>query len=253
MCTFILGNLWETTVQVRYLRHSNVGKAGTSSDEGRATYRSIKAAESLQSPQDHKELIGGGQQLKRGAIRSRIFSQQGQSVSKTACWVSELWSRYALWFSGSWLYTVKVTRMCYSSCVAHTQQYFMEKEVLAFAQNSFQPGFWMWVQESAVYIACKTVRLNEFPCHETLPSQRIPRKAARMVSGTGHLPQKQWADIIGLTFHKSFWKPNPVLHCWSERHFVSVISNTADLIKFKTLHPNKIKTNISTNSPYKMS
>lgn len=76
-------------------------------------------------------------------------------------------------------------------------------------------------------------------------------KGSRIVTGTGHLPQKQWPDIIGLMFHKSFWKPNPVLSCWRERHLLSAISNTANLIKFKALHPIKIKTNISTNSHYK--
>ena len=81
---------------MRYLRHSHVGEAGTSSVEfnkGWAIYKAIKVTESLQSPYDHKELIGGGQQLKRGTIRSRSVSQQGQGVSKTAWWVPDLWSR----------------------------------------------------------------------------------------------------------------------------------------------------------------
>lgn len=160
MHIFILGNLWETTVQVRYLRHSQVGEAGASKVEfskGWATYKSIKVTESLQSPQDHKELIGGGQQLKRGTIRSRSVSQQGQGVSKPAWWVAELWNRYTLWFSDSWLHTMELTP------VAHTQQYYMEEEVLVFAQLSFQHGIWMWVQGNAVYIAYKTARLSWNP------------------------------------------------------------------------------------------
>lgn len=60
---------------------------------------------------------------------------------------------------------------------------------------------------------------DECLSYEPLPSQRIWRKAARMITHTGHHPQKQWPDITGLMFHKSFWKPSPVLHCWSKRHY----------------------------------
>lgn len=75
MHTFISGNLWETTVQVCYLRHSHAGEAAVSKVEfrkGWAISKSIKVTKPLQSPQNHKELIGGGQQLKRGTIRTGV-------------------------------------------------------------------------------------------------------------------------------------------------------------------------------------
>lgn len=52
MHTFLLENLWETAVQVHYLRHSHVGEAGTSSvefNEEWAIYQAIKVTEFLQS------------------------------------------------------------------------------------------------------------------------------------------------------------------------------------------------------------
>lgn len=48
MHTFILGNLWETTVQVCYLRHSHVGEGGTSNvdfNKEQAIYKAIKVTE----------------------------------------------------------------------------------------------------------------------------------------------------------------------------------------------------------------
>lgn len=174
------------------------------------TCKSVKVTESLQSPQAHKELLGDGQQLKRQTLRSRSASQQSQGVSKPDWWVFALWSRYTLWFSSSWLHTTELAGMSYFSLVTHTQQYYTGDKVLLFAQVSFQRGIWMWAQGHAVHTAYKTARLNSFPCRETLSSQRIQMKAAGMVTCTGHLPQKQWSDIVGLTFHKSFWKPNPI-------------------------------------------
>lgn len=159
MHTFILGNLWETTAQVHYPRQSRVGEAGTASVEinrGWAIYKAIKVTESLQSPLDHKELAGDGQQLKRGTIRSSGVSQQGQGVSKTVWWASELRSRYPLWFSDSWLRTLELTRTSYSSLIVPTQQYYTKEEVLVFTQILFQHGIWTWAQGNAVYIAYKS-------------------------------------------------------------------------------------------------
>lgn len=201
-----------------------------------ANYKPEKVSESLQSPQAHEELLGDGQQLKRQTSRSRSAGQQSQGVFKPGWWVFVLWSRYTLGCSSSWLHTVELARMSYSSLAAHTQQYYSGDND-AIIHPDVIPTWILNVglgTSSTCSIQSHEAQLISMSWNPI--SQKTHMRAAWIVTCTGHLLQNQWSNITGLTFHKFFWKCNltaekGIYYLWFKIQLTSLNSRDSILSK----------------------